>query len=107
MRDFGEGPPAGERPVIGVGIGDVNVDFLGLIIGSDVSDNFPGDEVIAVGGYAAVVVEPFRGEDQSVAVPVDVDGGAQTTQDEQGAVAVALAYSPVHGVENEPGANSS
>lgn len=63
MRDFGEGSPAGERPVIGVGIGDVNVDFLGLIISSDVSDNFPGDEVVAVGGNAAVVIEPFWSEE--------------------------------------------
>ncbi len=59
-----------------------------------------------MGGDAAVVVESFWGEDEGVAVPVDVDGGAQTTQDEQGAIAVALAYSPVHGVENEPGAGS-
>ena len=76
VGDFVEGSPAGERPVISMGIGDIKVNFLGLVINPNISDNFPGNEVVAVGGDAAVVVEPFRGEDQGVAVPVDVDGGA-------------------------------
>ncbi|MGV3245727.1 hypothetical protein [Rothia sp. 11254D007CT] len=63
MRDFGEGATAGEYPVIGVGIGNINVDFLGLIISSDITDNFPMDKVVTVGGNAAMVKEPFWSEE--------------------------------------------
>lgn len=56
------------------------MDFLGLLVEADVTDDLPGDEVVSVGGDAAVVVEAFWGEDEGVAVPVNIDDCTQSAE---------------------------
>lgn len=48
MGNPGECADSGEGPVIGVGVGDDCPDCLALLIGGDIADDTPQNQVVAV-----------------------------------------------------------
>lgn len=56
-----------------MGIGDNCPDFLALLIGGNVPDNVPQDQVVAVIKNCCRVAEPLWGKNQRVSAAVVID----------------------------------